>query len=124
MQFPKGTSSILIKRQDLTHVQVRAILQHIDYAKANYSGDAMLYAWWNKTEDYHLDAWRVHDNYGRIYMWSSYDNFSMGRFLVKLLGAETADSIWIDSWHSLYSLDIEDKYFVAAKLKAAERYEA
>ena len=123
MDFPKGTSSFLLKKHGLSHMQTQAIIKHISFAEANYKNDELMYSWWDKSDDYYLDSWRVIDNYGRIFLWTAYDSFSMGRFVVKLLGERLANDVWIDSWHSLYTFDSNDKYFVAAKLAASTTYE-
>jgi len=123
MTFPRGTSSILLRKTGLSSSQIKAITHHLEFAHTNFKDDKLLYSWWH-TENWELDSWRVHNNCGRIFLWTAYDSFNLGRFIVKLLGDALADEIHIDSWHSVYSYDPTDKYFIRAKLEAAEKFEA
>jgi len=123
MDFPKGTSSFLLKKHGLSYMQVQAIIKHMSFAESNYRTDKFMYSWWDTSEDHYLDSWRVIDNCGRIFLWTAYDNFNMGKFIVKLLGDQLANDVWVDAWHSLYTFDPSDRYFVAAKLAASTKYE-
>jgi hypothetical protein len=116
--FPRGAASILIKKSMLTPEQIQAIIYHVAYAHAHFAHDGLIYRWWDTVDDFEIDAWRVYNNFGRIFLWTAYDNFNMGRFLVKLLGQELANAVWLDSWHGCYQANQTDLYFEAARLAA------
>jgi hypothetical protein len=116
--FPRGAASFLIRKSALSHSQINAIIHHMEYAGEHFRADTSVYRWWESDDDYQIDAWRIQDNYGRIFLWTAYDNFNMGRFLVKLLGPALAQEVWLDSWHSVYGSSEEDPYFERAQNNA------